>query len=48
MYLCIVENVGGRNRKLRVPIMIYVHYIISILKISNKMKNMFSTSRWFL
>ena len=20
MYLCIVENVGGRNRKLRVPI----------------------------
>lgn len=24
MYLCIVENVGGRNRKLRVPIMIYV------------------------
>ena len=38
MYLCIVENVGGRNRKLRVPIMIYVHYIISILKISNKMK----------
>lgn len=38
MYLCIVENVGGRNRKLRVPIMIYVYYIISILKISNKMK----------
>lgn len=38
MYLCIVENVGGRNRKLRVPIIIYVHYIISILKISNKMK----------
>lgn len=31
MYLCIVENVGGRNRKLRVPIMIYVHYINSSL-----------------
>ena len=38
MYLCIVENVSGRNWKLRVPIIIYVHYIISILKISNKMK----------